>query len=405
MARAGISLCMIVKNERGNLASCLKSVLSLVDEIIIVDTGSNDGTPEIARDFTSHVFHFNWCNDFSAARNVSLSKATQPWILILDADERFEKSSLDWFQSDWDHPDVDGYFVTIRNKVKQGNPEIIHRVVRLFRNRKNLRFERSIHEIVPIAEQKTGLSDLQILHLGYADEGKNPERHRRNEAMLLEFKKQNAHLPSADFYLAQHYFSKGDQQKALDFALKTLNKKPEPFLKRLSLRIALEISAHQKDLSGFKNLKTEYHSVVQTWPETHLFEAIVNHKNGDLNATLTHLDQFFMLRDEETSGATLNEVELPAAYLRRAYELRAHTHSQMGFLDAALNDYEKAISTFPHNWSLLAQKGQILFKQGKLNQSAKIFQNVVELLSNEDDKRTLMNQYATLVTKIRNLNQ
>ena len=78
---------MIVKNEEPNLAKCLMSVKPVVDEIIVVDTGSTDKTKAIASALGAKVFDFSWTNDFSKARNYSLSKASGDWILVLDADE------------------------------------------------------------------------------------------------------------------------------------------------------------------------------------------------------------------------------------------------------------------------------------------------------------------------------
>ncbi len=90
-----LSLCMIVKNEENFLGQCLDSVKGLVDEIIIVDTGSADRTKEIAGRFTDKVFDFEWCDDFSAARTESLRHATGDWILVLDADEVIAKRDHD----------------------------------------------------------------------------------------------------------------------------------------------------------------------------------------------------------------------------------------------------------------------------------------------------------------------
>jgi tetratricopeptide (TPR) repeat protein len=82
-----ISLCMIVKDEENDLLKCLRSVKPVVDELIVVDTGSMDRTKEIATALGAKVFEFSWENDFSAARNFSISQAKRDWILVLDADE------------------------------------------------------------------------------------------------------------------------------------------------------------------------------------------------------------------------------------------------------------------------------------------------------------------------------
>ena len=80
-----ISLCMVVKNEAEFLERCLNSILPLVQEVILVDTGSSDGTFQIARRFNVRIFEFTWRNDFSVARNLPLSLATLPWILVLES--------------------------------------------------------------------------------------------------------------------------------------------------------------------------------------------------------------------------------------------------------------------------------------------------------------------------------
>ncbi|QPQ37332.1 glycosyltransferase family 2 protein [Lysinibacillus sp. JNUCC-52] len=97
--KATVSLCMIVKNEEQVLARCLSSVQQLVDEIIIVDTGSSDRTKDIAGQFTNHVYEFAWEDDFSKARNYSFSKATKDYILWLDADDILQESERQRFLS------------------------------------------------------------------------------------------------------------------------------------------------------------------------------------------------------------------------------------------------------------------------------------------------------------------
>ena len=82
-----VSLCMIVKNEEDVLSRCLSSVQGLVEEMVVVDTGSTDSTKEVARKFTDRVFDFPWAEDFSQARNFSFSQATQQFCLWMDADD------------------------------------------------------------------------------------------------------------------------------------------------------------------------------------------------------------------------------------------------------------------------------------------------------------------------------
>lgn len=87
------SLCMIVKNESDILERCIDSIKDLMDEIIIVDTGSTDNTVEIAKKYTDKVYHFDWVDDFSKARNFSFSKATMDYIYCADADEYLDKEN------------------------------------------------------------------------------------------------------------------------------------------------------------------------------------------------------------------------------------------------------------------------------------------------------------------------
>jgi len=85
--KPNLSVCIIAKDEEGHLQTCLESIKQLADEIIFVDTGSKDKSCAIAQDFGAKIFHFDWQDDFSVARNFSLQQATGNWILVLDADE------------------------------------------------------------------------------------------------------------------------------------------------------------------------------------------------------------------------------------------------------------------------------------------------------------------------------
>ena len=94
-----LSLCMIVRDEEDVLGRCLESVKDLADEIIIVDTGSNDRTKEIAAYYTDRIYDFEWCDDFSAARNFAFSKGTKDFLMWLDADDVIPGEEAERFRS------------------------------------------------------------------------------------------------------------------------------------------------------------------------------------------------------------------------------------------------------------------------------------------------------------------
>ena len=164
---ATISLCMIVKNESAVLARCLDSIADLMDEIIIVDTGSTDNTKEIAAQYTSRIYDFKWTSDFSAARNFSFSKATMEYIYTADADEILDDANRERFLRLKDAllPEIEivqmkyvtqGTFDTVLNAKKEYRPK-------LFRRLRTFTWIDPIHETVRLTPV-TFDSDVEILH-------------------------------------------------------------------------------------------------------------------------------------------------------------------------------------------------------------------------------------------------
>jgi len=174
---AGISLCMIVKDEERFLADALRSVAGVVDEICIVDTGSTDGTLAIAREFGARIAQIAWSDDFSAARNAALALATRRWIFVLDADERLVPESRDALRAIGASPARGrGCWIACRNLADdfKGTGAMTNAIVRLFPNDPRIRYRNAIHEYVTCDGLESGLpSDLapiEIVHLGYLSE-------------------------------------------------------------------------------------------------------------------------------------------------------------------------------------------------------------------------------------------
>lgn len=168
---------MIVKNEERFLPQCLRSVVDVVDEIIVVDTGSSDRTIEIARSFNATIIEREWRNDFAWARNESIALATKRWILFLDADEELTPESKPALRQLRVVPAYhDAVWVRCHNRSDdyRGTGDMSHALIRIFPNAPEIRFRGLIHEFPCIAGNTGGLnaatSPIAIIHYGYLKE-------------------------------------------------------------------------------------------------------------------------------------------------------------------------------------------------------------------------------------------
>ena len=188
--RGTISLAMIVKNEEKHLARCLASLKPVVDEIIVVDTGSNDRTRETAKVFGAKVFDFKWTDDFSEARNLSIAKASGKWIFVMDADEVLSPLDYGLLKRlvEKSTPGPVAYSVVTRNYTTQtniigwnlnegkyqseevGSGWIPSTKVRLFPNDKRFRFEYPVHEKLEPSLKRLGIeikkTTIPVHHYG-----------------------------------------------------------------------------------------------------------------------------------------------------------------------------------------------------------------------------------------------
>jgi len=222
-----LSLCMIAKNEEQFLEDCLKSVQGVVDEIVLVDTGSTDRTVEIAQRYGAKVVHHPWRDDFSDARNVSLQHATGDWVLWLDADERLERGSGEGVRNAIRDPQFAAYLVEIINDIGEGQntSTFVHRTCRLFRRLPITRFEGRIHEQVTPSLQRNGyeiafLKGVRIRHLGYRhDIASARGKDERTIRMLREEVAKNPNDLFQRFNLGNAYYVAGryaDAARELD---------------------------------------------------------------------------------------------------------------------------------------------------------------------------------------------
>ena len=186
-----ISFCIIGKNEENVLDKCLKALVPYGYEIIFVDTGSTDRTRDIALRYTEKVFDFHWVNDFSAARNFSICKAENEFILPIDCDEivtEFDKERTE--QLIRENPDAIGRLLRVNEFSRDGGAFDANEFVSRLFSKKLYRYQGSIHEqVVRIDGTKSSFYSfpLKMLHFGY--DGDTDERNKkteRNRILLLE---------------------------------------------------------------------------------------------------------------------------------------------------------------------------------------------------------------------------
>ncbi|WP_026766467.1 DUF5672 family protein [Selenomonas ruminantium] len=220
-----ISACYIVKDEEQNLGKSILSLQGIYDELIVVDTGSTDNTIAIAQKYGAQIDYFTWQNDFSLARNFTLSKATGDWIIFLDADEYYDcsLSIRDYLQEvDAKYPQKDAVIVPRYEAHQMKNPPI--HVPRIFRNRPDIYYQGVIHEQL---KKKDGDIDyifaenMIFIHTGYHPD--NMERKsQRNLQLLLADVEQNGERDAYYYYIAESYFGLQEYEKAIDYIKKAI---------------------------------------------------------------------------------------------------------------------------------------------------------------------------------------
>lgn len=371
-----ISLCAIAKNEEATLPQCLGSVVGLVDEMVVLDTGSSDRTPEIARDLGAKVYHFDWHNDFAAARNESLKYVTGDWVLVLDADEVLVPEVI---------PDIKAAICSDRylliNLVRQelGASQSPYSLVsRLFRRHPDIYFEHPYHAMVddsvsrlmeaePERWQVGSLAKVAILHTGY-----QPEAIAQKNKLLMaqEILEQYLLAHPNDAYtcskLGALYVDLGEINRGIQLLQLGLisHKSLTPLLK-YELHYHLGIAYSR--LAKISKAKAEYAAAIQA----KIFPPL---KLGAYN-NLGNL----LLETGDLTGAialyeTVLEIDpsLPAAYFNLALALR-----QKGRISEAIANYKQAIALKPNYAEAYQNLGVTLLKAGNILEAIEAFKKAI----------------------------
>ncbi|HDM75176.1 MAG TPA: glycosyltransferase [Deltaproteobacteria bacterium] len=223
--KARISACMIVKNEQEMLPRCLESIKDLIDELVIVDTGSTDKTVEIAQSFGAKVYHHPWENDFSKHRNQSISYATGEWIFIIDADEELVKDDIEIVRTAVDGAahDVTQILMRILDFNRDLNMVTNETYsIRLFRNHIGIHYEGIVHNALIIPWGNYVITPARIVHCGYhLSPQKMDEKFQRRIDLLNRQLEQDPDNIATLFYLANAWFER-DCHRSLEYGYRVV---------------------------------------------------------------------------------------------------------------------------------------------------------------------------------------
>ncbi len=369
-----VSLCMIVRDEAMRLPRCLASVQGLVDEVVVLDTGSADETVAVARSWGAQVYETDWQDDFALARNTALAKVTGDWVLVLDADEVLRPEAIAPLQAVMALPQ---YLLVnlIREEVgAQQTP--FSQVARLFRRHPDLIFERPYHESVEASVLAIQAQDPQwqvgalpwvaIEHEGYqpAAIAAKVTRAQRMMARHLAQHPDDAYLCSK---LGALYVDLGDLDAGLALLHQGLACQPPEPPVRYELHYHLGL-AHS--CLGAAQMAAEQYQLAlgQDLPDLLKIGAYTN------------LASLYLDGGQAAQAQALFERVLrlhpdsPQAHYNLGLARRA-----LGDLGGAIAAYRQAIHLDPHYGDAYQNLGVALLKQGQVPQSLQAFEQALAL--------------------------
>lgn len=334
-ARPRISQCMIVKNEEDTIERALSWGKGIVSEQIVVDTGSTDRTVELAEKMGARVYHFEWIDDFAAAKNFAIEKARYEWIAFLDADEYFTKEGAEFLlhavrqlhplgkesiMTAWVNLEDDGTVISVGTQR------------RIFRNLPTLRYEGRIHEaIITLDEHLIPTVDmteeLTIYHTGYGDTEAAKKEGRNRKLIERELEER-----PDDFamwgYMGQEYMKTREWDNAEEALRKSVRYMPKELrgvydviFSLTALRLLEVLIVNPK--SQESDIMDWYRQAIEWWPEEADYDyVLVGYlmTKEDWVAAEFHLRRALEILEQY---GTMGKSMMIAANMKKAYELLA----------------------------------------------------------------------------------
>lgn len=397
-----LSVCMIAKDESRWIGGCIDHLKPIAKEFIVVDTGSTDDSAQIARDRGARVSKFDWTGDFAAARNASLDKATQPWVLIIDPDERIAESDLSKLLDLTKNKEVMAYTFDTRNYSENAQASgfkpcegeypdeeqmypgyFESRKIRLFQNIPTIRFQGRVHELVEQSiEGKVEESAIPFHHFGSTEEVKT-EKNKTEfyEAQSLQKAKEEPENWKAHFELGLEWLGQQEFKKAAECLDKARNLKPREALVLSNLGYAyMESGRHDEAEAVLREcLKAD--------PKNHdalLNLGVTEMRRKDYEKALQCFDRLVKIH--------------PKSFL--AFRNAGNSYARLNKLKPAAACFEHALKLFPDFHEARVDLGVILFAAGQLDSAEKILNQVLERGSESLRAKAVLDEIAELRKKI-----
>ncbi|MFQ5649056.1 MAG: tetratricopeptide repeat protein [bacterium] len=389
-----LSACLIVKNEEQHLPGCLKSLQAVADEIVVVDTGSQDATIAIAESFGAKVYPYRWQNDFAAARNFANQQANGDWIIQLDADEELFPQDQNKVREVIHQDKCNGAYLALHNRVSSAfgeNKPSVHYLVRMFKNRPDFIYENPIHEVLKISGEVIAV-DINLLHHGYNLETDYMlEKRRRNAEILYRRLQENPESVTTLFYLGMMHLGNRQFELAESFGKRALEKiKPNDLSKQHLLLMTLNnlalISHEKNDLTAAKTYCERAIALNENYLDPHYFLGLAYYKEGQLEKAKEVFKAYLEQNQALSERPVFNLFGSSAdAYLYQVYHFLGKIYRKQRQDERAIDWMTKAVASNPNFWIGFVDLGYIHVDLKQWAKAADSFDQAIKLARNNPE--------------------
>ena len=391
-----LSLCVICKDEELKIKRCIQSVMGIVDEIIVVDTGSSDKTILRAKEEGAIVYNYMWENNFSTARNYAIEKATGDWIIFLDADEYCSEECVKYIRPvilDCIKSSVDLPYIQFINLGDNGVTDVMKHI-RIFKRTKEIFYEGKIHEKLMHKNRRLRGIDasdkITILHDGYTkQEIKNKDKINRNIKMLEEELEDDYSDSDAHFYLVECYEVLNEQEKVLKHLLAAINynrfsalgTKQVAYSKLLKFYLSNDVEMNQ--------LQQYYEAAIKVdsmFPDYEWYFGLSLLQQNQHEEGVFHLEECIN-KANRYNGEISSEITLK---IDTVFHILADEYIKQGIIDKALFKLVQLIKADKYDYKALYKLLKILRDVEKSEKVISFLGNIYDIKLSKD-KFTILN--------------